>query len=187
MTENLALQRMAHPGGLILSHKGRMPRIAHDAYIAPNATIIGDVEIGSQSSIWFGCVVRGDVNMIRIGERSNIQDGTIVHVDSRRYGTFVGDDVLIGHGAIIHACMIEDHAVIGIRATVLDGAVVERGAMVAACALVTPGRVVKQGELWAGSPARKVRDISPDEADDLADLTAGYVDLARAYSDVGMR
>lgn len=181
MTENLALRRAANPGGVVLPFKGRMPRIASDAYIAPTAAIIGDVEIGSQSSIWFGCVIRGDVNMIRIGERTNIQDSTILHVDSRRYGTFVGDDVLIGHGAIIHACMVEDHAVIGIRATILDGAVVERGAMVAACALIPPGKVVKQGELWAGSPARKVRDITPEESDDLADLTAGYVELAKAY------
>ena len=185
MSENLAMHRSTTTGGLVLPHKGRMPRIAPDVYIAPTAAVIGDVEIGSQSSIWFGCVVRGDVNMSRIGERSNLQDGTIVHVDSRRYGTFVGDDVLIGHGAIIHACMIEDHAVIGIRATVLDGAVVERGAMVAACALVTPGRVVKQGELWAGSPARKVRDISPEESEDLADLTVGYVELAHTYLSSG--
>lgn len=185
MSENLAMRRSTRPSGLVLPHKGRMPRIAPDVYIAPTASVIGDVEIGSQSSIWFGCVVRGDVNMIRIGERSNLQDGTIVHVDSRRYGTFVGDDVLIGHGAIIHACMIEDHAVIGIRATVLDGAVVERGAMVAACSLVTPGRVVKQGELWAGSPARKVREISPEESEDLASLTTGYVDLAHSYMNAG--
>lgn len=171
--------------GIILSHAGHKPKIAPDVYIAPNAAIIGDVEIGSKSSIWFGCVLRGDVNMIRVGERSNIQDGTIVHVDSHRYGTFIGDDVLIGHGAIVHACMIEDGAVIGIRATVLDGAVVEKGAMVAACALVTPGKVVPKGELWAGAPARKVRDIEPDETEDLMDLTSGYVALARSYLQPG--
>lgn len=170
-------------GPTILPFGGVTPTIAADVYIAPTAAVIGDVEIGAGSSVWFGCVLRGDVNIIRIGQRTNLQDGTIVHVDSAEYGAFVGDDVLVGHAAVIHACTIEDRAVIGIRATVLDGAVIKRGAMVAAGALVPPGKVVRAGELWAGTPARKLRDLGPDEAAHFRALTEGYVKLAAAYRD----
>lgn len=166
---------------IILPYRGRRPKIAADAFVAPGAAVIGDVEIGAESSIWFGCVIRGDVNIIRIGARTNVQDATVVHVDSHRYGTFIGDDVLIGHHAVIHACMLEDTCVVGIKACVMDGAVVEKGAMVAAGALVTPGKVVKSGQLWAGSPARHVRDLSPEDMDLYRELTDGYVELAEQY------
>ena len=118
------------------------------------ATVIGDVEIGAETNIWFGCLVRGDMNIIRIGKRVNIQDLTVVHVDSQKYGTFIGDDVTIGHSAVIHACTLQDRCFVGMQACVMDGAVVETGAMVAAGALVPPGKTVKAGQLWAGTPAR---------------------------------
>jgi carbonic anhydrase/acetyltransferase-like protein (isoleucine patch superfamily) len=118
--------------GVILPFKGVHPRIAATAFLAPTAVVIGDTEIGEDTSLWFGVIVRGDVNVIRIGARTNIQDGTIVHAATDTFGTYIGADVTIGHAAVIHACTIEDRAFIGIKAVVMDGAVVETGAMVAA-------------------------------------------------------
>ena len=166
---------------LIRDYRGTVPEIAEDAFIAENATIIGDVKIGAQSSIWYGCVLRGDVHEIRIGDRSNIQDGTIVHVTSERFGTYIGDDVLVGHNAIIHGCTLKDGAFVGMGAIVLDGAVVEGGAMVAAGALVTPGKVVKSGELWGGNPAKKMRDLTAEQIAMLKEGTDHYVDVSRHY------
>ncbi len=168
-------------GPIVLPYRGVAPRIAADAFVAPGAVVVGDVEIGPESSVWFGCVLRGDVNVIRIGARTNLQDGTIVHVASDGPATIVGDDVTIGHGAIIHACTLESGCFIGIRATIMDGAVVESGAMVAAGALVTPGKRVKAGELWAGAPARRLRDLDAEAFAPYAAIAAHYVDLARAY------
>ncbi|MFN3075947.1 MAG: gamma carbonic anhydrase family protein [Alphaproteobacteria bacterium] len=166
---------------LILPWHGVMPTIASDAFIAPNATVIGDVVIGAESSIWFGTILRGDVHEIRIGSRTNIQDGTVVHVTAGKFHTHIGSNITIGHGAVIHACTLEDDCFIGMRATIMDGACVESGAMVAAGALVTPGKVVKKGELWAGSPAKCVRPVS---AEDLAFFPVSaerYCELAREY------
>ena len=145
---------------LILPYKGVTPTIAADAFIAPGATVIGDVVIGAASNVWFGCVVRGDVHEIRIGEGVNIQDGTVVHVSYRFAGTYIGDNVTIGHMALIHACTIEADAFIGMHATVMDKAVVESGAMVAAGAVVGPGKRVPTGQLWAGNPAAYKRDLN---------------------------
>ncbi len=166
---------------LLRSYKGMTPKIAQDTFIAENAVIIGDVEIGAQSSIWYGCVLRGDVEKIRIGARSNIQDGTIVHVTADRFGTYIGDDVLVGHNAVIHGCTLEDGAFVGMGAVVLDGAVVEGGAMVAAGALVTPGKRVKSGELWGGNPAKKMRDLSTEQIAGLKQGTDHYVEVAAEY------
>lgn len=166
---------------LILPFQGKRPKIAADAFIAPGATVIGDVEIGRRSSVWFGCVIRGDVNIIRIGDGTNIQDGTILHVDSSRFGTFVGDNVLIGHMALIHACMLEDGCFIGMKACVMDGAVVEKGAMIAAGALVTPGKIVGSGQLWAGAPARYVRDVTAAESAEMPRAARRYADYAETY------
>ena len=167
--------------GLILPFQGKRPKIAADAFVAPGAMVIGDVEIGKRSSIWFGCVIRGDVNIIRIGDGTNIQDGTVLHVDSSRFGTFVGDDVLIGHMALIHACMLEDGCFIGMKACVMDGAVIEKGAMIAAGALVTPGKIVGSGQLWAGAPARYVRDVTEAEAAEMPRAARRYADYAETY------
>ena len=161
---------------------GKMrPKIADDAFSAPTATLIGDVEIGSESGIWFQCVLRGDINDIRVGNRTNIQDGTIVHVAGQTQGCYIGDDITIGHMALIHACTLEDGCFVGMKACVMDGAVVERGAMVAAGALVTPGKIIKKGELWAGSPARKVRDLSATDLELMRQVAPQYVKLAARY------
>ncbi len=172
-------------GPLIIPWKGVSPRIAADAFIAPNAVIIGDVEIGSKASIWFGCVLRADVNYIRVGARSNIQDGTVVHCESewpgkQGFATIIGDDVLIGHMVMIHGATLENEAFIGMSSTLLNGTVVEGNAMVAAGALVA-GKRIPRGQLWAGSPAKFMRDLTPEE---LVGMKAGkdrYVTNGQIY------
>jgi carbonic anhydrase/acetyltransferase-like protein (isoleucine patch superfamily) len=167
--------------GLILPFLGKRPVIAPDAFIAPNATLIGDTEIGAGSGVWFGCVLRGDGNFIRVGARVNIQDGTVVHVSAKGWGTTIGDDVSIGHMALIHACVLEPESFVGMAAVVMDRVVVESGAMVAAGALVTPGKRVKRGELWAGRPARLLRELTDEDYANLAGTASGYAHLAQAY------
>lgn len=166
---------------LIKPFKDISPRIAMDAFIAENAVVIGDVEIGEQSSIWYNCTLRGDVNDIKIGERCNIQDGTVIHVSSTTQGTYLGDDVTVGHMALLHACTIGDRAFIGMKACVMDDAVVEADAFVAAGALVTSGKVVKSGQLWGGSPAKYMRDLSEKELEFLKFSAERYVTLSRKY------
>ena len=173
-------------GPFILPWQGIMPRIAADAFIAPNATVIGDVEIGSRSSIWFGVVVRGDVAPIRVGARTNLQDNTVVHVASAAVvgtaiPTIIGDDVLVGHSAILHACTVENGAFIGMASKVLDKAVIESGAMVAACAMVGPGKRVPRGELWSGTPARLMRKLTEEEIAGFSRGTDHYAELGAAY------
>jgi carbonic anhydrase/acetyltransferase-like protein (isoleucine patch superfamily) len=158
-----------------------MPQIADDVFIAPGAHVIGKVSIGAGSSIWFNCVLRGDVGRISVGERTNVQDGTIVHVTGGRFDTHIGDDVLIGHACIIHGCRLENHAFVGMGAIVLDGAVVEADAMLAAGALLTPGKVVKSGELWAGRPAKFLRSLTVAEIAGNRAGAAGYARLAQVY------
>jgi carbonic anhydrase/acetyltransferase-like protein (isoleucine patch superfamily) len=158
-----------------------MPQIADDVFIAPGAHVIGKVSIGAGSSIWFNCVLRGDVGHINVGERTNVQDGTIVHVTGGRFDTHIGDDVLIGHGCIIHGCRLENHTFVGMGAIVLDGAVVEADAMLAAGALLTPGKVVKSGELWAGRPAKFLRSLTAAEIAGNRAGAAGYARLAQVY------
>ena len=165
----------------ILPYNGTYPKIADDAWVAPTAAVLGDVELGSRSSIWFGCTVRGDVNVVRIGRNSNIQDNSVIHVDHAQYGTFIGDDVLVGHMCVVHACTIGDRAMIGMKACVMDGAVVEPEAMVAAGALVTPGKVVKTRQLWAGSPAKYMRDLSDEEVASQIDACNRYAGYAQDY------
>ena len=148
---------------MILPYKGIMPKIHETAFIAENAVIIGDVEIGAGSGVWYGCVLRGDVNVIRVGENSNIQDGTVVHVSSTTQGTYIGNNITIGHMALLHACTLEDGCFIGMKACVMDDATVASGAMVGAGAMVTPRKQVPSGQLWLGSPARYARDLSEQE------------------------
>jgi len=167
--------------GLIVPFKGFTPRIAPSAFVAPNATLIGEVEIGANCSIWFGTVLRGDGPGIRIGENSNLQDGTVVHVAARGLMTVVGRNVTVGHMALLHACEVQDGAFVGMHATLLDGVVVESEAMVAAGAVVTPNKVVPRGELWAGNPAQKLRDLTEKDFESFRRVTAQYVELGRAY------
>jgi len=176
---------------IIRSHRGISPKIHPDAFVAENAVIIGDVEVGAGSSIWYGCVLRGDSNRIRIGRNTNIQDGTIVHSNHDPEGDYretgggmpclIGDNITVGHLALLHACTVEDGAFIGMRSVVMDLAVVEGGAMVAAGALVTPRKRVPRGELWGGNPARHLRDLSPEDLEGFAHSVRNYVDLAASY------
>jgi gamma-carbonic anhydrase len=149
--------------GPVFSLDGITPKVAPDAFIAPGAAVIGDVEIGSETGIWFHCLVRGDINIVRIGARTNIQDGTIVHVDSGGFATYIGDDVTVGHNAVIHACTLKNRAFVGISATVLDGAVIDEGGVLGAGGLLTPGKVIGRNELWVGAPAKLVRVLSEEE------------------------
>lgn len=172
--------------GLIRPFQGMTPKIANGVFIAETAAVIGDVEIGAGSSIWYACVVRGDVNRVRIGANTNIQDGTVIHVDAEGehwngLPTMIGDNVTVGHRAMLHACTLEDGSFVGMSATVLDGAVVETGAMVAAGALVTPGKRVPKGELWAGAPAKCMRALTQDELDYFQVSADHYAELAAKY------
>ena len=166
---------------IVRPYKGVIPRIAAGAFIAATAVVVGDVVIGRGSSRWYGTVVRGDVNEVRIGAGTNIQDGTVVHVSSTLQGTFIGDDITIGHMALLHACTLEDGCFIGMKACVMDGAVVEGGAMVAAGALVPPGKCVPRGELWAGVPAKFMRALTGDEQAYIPHSASHYADLAQTY------
>lgn len=166
---------------LLRTVKGKTPQVANPAFLAESAVLIGNVTVGPESSIWYGAVLRGDDNPIRVGRRSNIQDGTIVHVSSKGLGTEIGDEVSIGHAAIIHACILEDRSFVGMGATVMDGAVVESGAMVAAGALIAPGKIVKSGQLWMGNPGRYARDLTEKEKAYLAYVAGHYWELAQDY------
>lgn len=188
---------MTSPAPIILPYRGIMPRIDPTAFIAPGAVIIGDVEIGPETSVWFGCVIRGDVNKIRIGARTNIQDGTVIHVASgdqparlgpgaalppwQGYPTTIGDDVTIGHMALLHACALATRAFVGMKAAVMDGATIESEGMLAAGALLTPGKAIRKGELWAGSPAKFWRNLSQDDIAQFDLRARQYADLAREY------
>jgi carbonic anhydrase/acetyltransferase-like protein (isoleucine patch superfamily) len=167
--------------GLVIPHRGFVPKVARSAFIAANATLIGDVEIGENASIWFGVILRGDGPGIRIGENTNLQDGTVVHIAARGLMTVVGRNVSVGHMALLHACEVQDGAFIGMHSTVLDGAVVESEAMVAAGAVVTPGKIVRRGELWAGNPAQKLRDLTEKDFETFKWVTAHYVRLSKTY------
>ena len=158
-----------------------MPKIHENAFVAQGATIIGDTIIGANSGIWYGCVIRGDVNEIRIGQGTNIQDLTMIHCAELGQGTYIGDNVTVGHSAVLHACTVEDDAFIGIQACVMDDCIVEKGAMVAAGALLTPGKTVKSGEVWAGKPAKKLRDINDRDLEFFDINRARYQRLAAEY------
>lgn len=166
---------------LIRPHHDVRPTVAESAFVAETAVLIGDVVVGNEASIWYGCVLRGDGHHVRVGDRTNVQDGTIVHIATDRFPCLFGSGVTIGHASIIHACTLRDDSFVGMGATVMDGAVVERHAMVAAGALVTPGKVVPTGELWAGSPARKMRDLTADDIENIHTSAAHYCELARSY------
>jgi len=172
--------RIAH-APIILPFRGVLPRLGRGVFVAPGAAVIGDVELGDEANVWFGCVVRGDDHFIRIGARTNVQDGTVIHVSLNTHPTVIGADVTIGHGARLHGCTLEDGCMVGIGAVVLDGAVVEPGAIVAAGAVLAPGKRVPSGEMWAGCPARKARELKDSEREFLRINSKHYCGLARAY------
>jgi carbonic anhydrase/acetyltransferase-like protein (isoleucine patch superfamily) len=165
----------------ILPYKNILPTIGNDVFIAPTSAVIGDCVIGDESSIWYGCTLRGDVHEIRIGKRTNIQDGTVIHTTRGVSGTYIGDEVTVGHMALLHACTIESNAFVGMGAVVMDQAVIESGAMLAAGAMLTPGKRIPEGELWAGHPAKFMRKLTQEDLDFFPVSADNYVRLAKEY------
>jgi carbonic anhydrase/acetyltransferase-like protein (isoleucine patch superfamily) len=168
---------------LILPYQDKYPKIHESVLVADGAHVIGDVEIGKDSSIWFNTVVRGDVNYIRIGERTNIQDLTMVHVTYKKFPTFIGNDISIGHSAVIHGCRIDDFALIGIGAKILDDAHVSSFSLVAAGSVVKEKFVVPQGVLVAGVPAKIVRDLRPEEIERIKQNAKNYLFYCEQYKE----
>ena len=166
---------------MLIPYQGKAPQLGERVFVAPDATISGDVTIGADSSIWFGCVLRGDVVWIRIGERTNIQDLSVLHGTGPDSHAVVGNDVTVGHRAIIHGCTIEDGCLIGMGAVVMDDAVIGAGSVVAASALVTPRTVVPPGSLVLGAPAKVVRPINERERTMATSAAEHYVELAAHY------
>jgi carbonic anhydrase/acetyltransferase-like protein (isoleucine patch superfamily) len=171
----------ARPSGLLYALKGVAPTIHPTAWIAPTAVLIGDVRVGPSANIWFNCVLRADTNPIIVGARSNIQDGTVIHVDHGDNPAEIGDDVTIGHAAIIHACKLRNRAFIGMGATVLDGAVVEEGGMLGARGFLGPRKRIGPQELWAGMPARLVRTMTDAERAAWDETVPHYIELSNSY------
>ena len=167
---------------IVRSFGDASPRIDASAWLAPGAVVVGDVEIGPDSSIWYASVVRADVERIRIGARSNLQDGSVVHVTRDRFPTHIGDEVTVGHRAVVHGCIVADGALIGIGAIVLDGARIGEGALVGAGAVVTPGTQVEPYSVALGTPARSVRKLGDEEARQQRERTLTYVATARDHA-----
>lgn len=169
-------------GVTLLPFGGHVPDVTAAALIAPGSRLIGDVVIGAESSIWYNCVLRGDVNPIRVGARTNIQDGTVVHVTSKLHATHIGDDCLIGHLAMVHGCRLHDRAFVGLGAIVMDGCEIESDGMLAAGAMLTPGKRIGAGQMWTGRPARHARDLTPEEMAAHRQGVANYVAGAHAHA-----
>jgi carbonic anhydrase/acetyltransferase-like protein (isoleucine patch superfamily) len=169
---------------MILPYQNIYPKIHESVLIAEGVHIIGDVEIGKDSSIWFNTVVRGDVNYIRIGERTNIQDLTMVHVTYKRFPTFIGNDVSIGHSAVIHGCKIDDFVLIGIGAKILDNANIESYSLIAAGSVVKEKFKVPSGTLVAGVPAKIVRDLKPEEIERIKKNAKNYQFYCQQYKEI---
>lgn len=166
---------------LIRPYNGVEPRVGERVFIAENATIIGDVEVGDDASIWYGTVVRGDVFPIRIGKRSNIQDNCVVHVTNGTHATHIGDEVTIGHGVIVHGCTIENNCLIGMGSRILDGAVVGAGSLVGAGALVTQNTKIPPRSLVLGFPAKVVRQLSDAEYEQIQTNQRNYLEYKETY------
>ncbi len=177
----------SQPGTTIITIHGKTPRIHDSAFIAPGCRIIGDVEIGPDSSVWYNCVIRADVSRVVIGARSNIQDGTVIHCDPPRPGdpygspTLIGDDVLIGHMAMVHGCVLEDRAFIGLGAIVLNNARIGSDAMLAAGAMLLSGKVIEPRHLWGGRPARFMRELDEPAIAEMRAGVAHYVENGRHH------
>ena len=161
---------------LIKSVNGKSPQIPSDCYVAENATIVGEVSFGDSCSVWFNAVIRGDVNFITIGNKVNIQDGAIIHCTYQKHPTIIGNNVSIGHNAIVHGCTIQDNVLIGMGAIVMDNCVIESNSIVAAGAVITQNTVVSSGSIWAGVPAKKVKDIDQSNfAGEIGRISDNYV------------
>ena len=175
-------------GVSLIEIHGKRPRIHDSAFIAPGCRLIGDIEIGPDVSIWYNCVLRGDMNLIRIGARSNIQDGSVIHVDPPRpggpeqgYPCLIGEDVLIGHMAMVHGCVLADRAFVGLGAIVMDGSAIDSEGMLAAGAMLTPGKRIGTRELWGGRPAKLMRELTDVDVAGHAMGVAHYVENGQAH------
>ena len=183
----------SRPGVNIVPIHGKTPQIDDSAFVAPGCTIIGDVTIGAGSSIWYNCVLRADVSRIVIGERSNVQDGSVLHCDPPRPGDpdgsplIIGDDVLIGHMAMIHGCTIHDRGFVGLGAIAMNKAVIGSDAMLAAGAMLTEGKIISERELWGGRPARKMRDLDDAAVAGMRIGTAHYAENAKHHAEAVAR
>ncbi len=169
------------PGSVILPYKGKMPLLAPGVFVASGAQIIGDTEIGEDSSIWFNTVIRGDCNYIRIGKRTNIQDGTVIHVTNTFHPTIIGDDVTVGHGVVLHGCRISNLCLIGMGAIVMDDVTIPERCLVAAGSLVPPGKTFNPGTLIKGNPAREARALSDKELGEFERSVRYYLEYKRGY------
>ena len=169
-------------GSILLTLGDKVPRLARDAWVAPGAVVVGDVELGSGASVWYGCVLRGDVNWIRVGARTNIQDQSVLHVSRDGFPCELGNEVTVGHRAVVHGCRVGDGALIGIGAIILDGAEIGSESLIGAGAVVAPGVVIPDGMLAVGIPARVVRPLRKDERDRQRCRALDYVENARAHA-----
>lgn len=174
------------PWASILPFAGKMPQIHESAFVAPGARIIGDVTLGPESSVWYNCVLRGDIHKIVVGARSNVQDGSVFHVEGPRpdtegHPTIIGDDCVIGHMAVVHGATLADRAFVGMGAVAMDGAQIGYGAMLGAGALLSPGKTIGDREIWIGRPAKFMRLQDEAQVEKIQFQTARYCDLARAH------
>lgn len=168
---------------LILPVEGMSPKWGNGCFIAPNCTVVGDVVMGDECSVWFNAVVRGDVNSIRMGNRVNVQDGAVIHCTFKRTKAIIGNNVSIGHNAIVHGCTVHDNVLIGMGSIVMDNAVVHANTIIAAGAVVLEGTVCEGGSIYAGVPAKKVKDISPEKVEgEILRIAANYVGYAAWFS-----
>ncbi len=167
---------------IILSVKNMFPEMGARCFLAPNATLVGDVRMGDDCSVWFNAVIRGDVNSIRMGNKVNVQDGAVIHCTYQKTKTTIGDNVSIGHNAIVHGCTLADNVLIGMGAIVMDHAVIGTGAIIAAGAVILENTEVAPGSIYAGVPARKVKDVSPElKKGEIERIANNYVEYARWF------
>ncbi len=174
------------PWATILPFEGKAPTIHATAFVAPGARIIGDVTIGAEASVWYNCVLRGDIHAIVIGARSNVQDGSVFHVEGPRPDTdgcptIVGEDCVIGHMAVVHGATLADRAFVGMGAVAMDGGVIGEGAMLGAGALLSPGKTIPPREIWVGRPAKKLKEQTPAQVDKIRFQTERYCRLAERH------
>ncbi|QCR23535.1 gamma carbonic anhydrase family protein [Pontibacter sp. SGAir0037] len=168
---------------VILPVKGISPEFGNNCFVAENATIVGDVVLGDDCSVWFNAVIRGDVNSIRIGNRSNIQDGAVIHCTYQKAATTIGNNVSVGHNAIVHGCTIEDNVLVGMGSIVMDNALVQKNTIVAAGAIVLENTVCESGWIYAGIPAKKVKQLSQEQIDGLDKVAGNYVMYGSWFTD----
>jgi carbonic anhydrase/acetyltransferase-like protein (isoleucine patch superfamily) len=166
---------------MIYEFLNRSPQFDETVFVAPSADIIGDVTIGKESSIWFNVTIRGDVNVIQIGNQSNVQDNVCIHVMNQTGPTHIGNEVTIGHGAIVHGCTIKDRVLVGMNVTILDKAVIEPNVIIAAGSLVPPGKTLESGFMYMGSPAKATRKLTEEELASIPKYASNYVKYSRAY------